>query len=641
MFEFVRSHKRVLQFILVVLIFPSFVFFGVQGYSRFTDESFAPVAEVGGAKISRVEWDQAHQRSVENLRRQVPGLDVKLLDTPEAKRRTLDEMVRERVLMTAAVKDHLLPGDERLARLFRSDPQFAAFRNPDGSVNRDLLTAQGLTSEGFAERLRTDLGVRQVLGAVEGTAFAPKVAVTQALDALLQQREAQWQVFDAQSQAAKVQPTDAELEAYFKANEAEFKLPEQARIDYVVLDLEAVKKTLATSEEDLRRYYAENESRYTRAEERRASHILITAAKDAPAADRKKARDRAEELLAEVRRAPNRFGEVAKKHSQDPGSAPQGGDLDFFGRGAMVKPFEDAVFGMKAGEIGNIVETEFGFHIIQLTGVRGGEKRPFESVRAEIEAEVRKQLAQRKFAELAEQFTNTVYEQADSLQPAVDKFKLDKRSATVTRTPAPGVTGPLASPKLLGAVFADDAVRNKRNTDAVDLGNSTLVSARVVEHMPARTPPLADVKDRVRAAVVVQKAAELARKEGQARLEAVKADANAALPQKGVLSRGQVQGLPRSVVDAVLAAPADKLPAALGVDLGRQGYAVVRVIKVVPREGAEAIDALIAPQLAQAWGAAESEAYYQALKRRFKVEIRVPEAAKVEKAEKAVAAASR
>lgn len=638
MFEFVRSHKRVLQFILVVLIFPSFVFFGVQGYSRFTDESFAPVAEVGGAKISRVEWDQAHQRSVENLRRQVPGLDVKLLDTPEAKRRTLDEMVRERVLMTAAVKDHLLPGDERLARLFRSDPQFAAFRNPDGSVNRDLLTAQGLTSEGFAERLRTDLGVRQVLGAVEGTAFAPKATVTQALDALLQQREVQWQVFDARSQAAKVQPTDAELEAYFKANEAEFKLPEQARIDYVVLDLEAVKKTLATSEEDLRRYYAENESRYTRAEERRASHILITAAKDAPAADRKKARDRAEELLAEVRRAPNRFGEVAKKHSQDPGSAPQGGDLDFFGRGAMVKPFEDAVFGMKAGEIGNIVETEFGFHIIQLTGVRGGEKQAFESVRAEIEAEVRKQLAQRKFAELAEQFTNTVYEQADSLQPAVDKFKLDKRSATVTRTPVPGVTGPLASPKLLGAVFADDAVRNKRNTDAVDLGNSTLVSARVVEHLPARTPPLADVKDRVRAAVVVQKAAELARQEGQARLEAVKADANAALPQKGVLSRGQVQGLPRSVVDAVLAAPADKLPAALGVDLGRQGYAVVRVLKVVPREGAEALDALIAPQLAQAWGAAESEAYYQALKRRFKVEISVPDAAK---AEKAAAAASR
>ena len=631
MFEFFRSHKRVLQFILVVLIFPSFVFFGVQGYSRFTDESFAPVAVVDGANISRVEWDQAHQRSVENLRRQVPGLDVKLLDTPEAKRRTLDELVRERVLMAAVAKDHLLPGDERLARLFRSDAQFAAFRNPDGSVNRDILSAQGLTSEGFAQRLRTDLGLRQVLGGVEGTAFVPKALVTQALDALLQQRELQWQLFDAQSQAGKVQPTDAELEAYFKANEAEFKLPEQARIDYVVLDLEAVKKTLTTSEDDLRRYYTENESRYTRAEERRASHILITAAKDAPAADRKKARERAEELLAEVRRAPAKFAEVARKNSQDPGSAARGGDLDFFSRGAMVKPFEDAVYAMKPGEIGNLVETDFGYHIIQLTGVRGGERQSFESVRAEIETEVRKQLAQRKFAELAEQFTNTVYEQADSLQPAVDKFKLEKRTATVNRTPAPGVSGPLASPKLLGAVFADDAVRNKRNTDAVDLGNSTLVSARVVEHLPARTPPLADAKDRVRAAVIAQQAAELARKEGQARLESVKADPAAVLPQKGVISRGQTQGLPRSVIDAALAASADKLPAALGVDLGRQGYVVLRVVKVLPREGAESVDALIAPQLAQAWGAAEADAYYEALKRRFKVEIRIPDAAKAEK----------
>jgi peptidyl-prolyl cis-trans isomerase D len=637
MFEFFRSHKRVLQFILVVLIFPSFVFFGVQGYSRFTDESFAPVAEVDGAKISRVEWDEAHQRSVENLRRQLPGVDVKMFDTPEMKRRVLDDLVRERVLLAAASRDHLLPGDERLARLFRSDPQFAPFRNPDGSVNKDILAAQGLTSEAFAQRLRTDLGLRQVLGAVEGSAFAPKATVTIALDALLQRREAQWQLFDAASQVAKVQPTDAELEAYFKANDSEFRLPEQAQIEYVVLDLAVAQKSVSINEEELRRYYTENVSRYTRAEERRASHILITAAKDAPADERKKARERAEQLLAEVRRAPGTFAELARKNSQDPGSAPRGGDLDFFSRGAMVKPFEDAVFAMKPGEIGNVVESEFGYHIIQMTGVRGGEKQAFESVRGEIETELRKQLGQRRFAEMAEQFTNTVYEQADSLQPAVDKFKLEKRSATVTRTPAPGASGPLASPKLLQAVFADDAVRNKRNTDAVDLGSSTLVSARVVAHTPQRTPALADVKDRVRAAVVAQQAAERARKEGQARLEAVKADPGAALPQSGVFARGQAQNLPRAVLDAVLAAPADKLPAALGVDLGRQGYAVVRVTKVLPRDDAAQTDALVAPQLAQAWGAAESEAYYQSLKQRFKVELRLPAA----KAEEPAPAASK
>ena len=156
-----------------------------------------------------------------------------------------------------------------------------------------------------------------------------------------------------------------------------------------------------------------------------------------PAAERQKASAKAEALLEQVRKSPAQFAELAKKNSDDPGSAERGGDLDFFGRGAMVKPFEDAVFAMKPGEISNVVETEFGFHIIQLTAQRGGEKKSFDSVRAEIEDEVSKQLAQKRYAEAAEQFTNTVYEQSDSLQPVIDKLKLEKRTATVQRTPAP------------------------------------------------------------------------------------------------------------------------------------------------------------------------------------------------------------
>ena len=227
------------------------------------------------------------------------------------------------------------------------------------------------------------------------------------------------------------------------------------------------------------------------------------------------ARQTAEGLLAEVRKAPTRFADTARKHSQDPGSAAQGGDLDFFGRGAMVKPFEDAVFAMKTGEISNVIESDFGYHIIQMTGTRGGEKQPFEAVKAEIEAEIRKQAAQRKFAEAAEQFTNTVYEQADSLQPVVDKLKLERRTATVRRQPAPQATGVLASPKLLDAVFGADALKNKRNTEAVDLGGSQLVSARVLVHTPARLPAFDDVKDAVRAAVVEEQAAALAQHEDE------------------------------------------------------------------------------------------------------------------------------
>ena len=432
------------------------------------------MAEVDGRGITQMEWDAAHQRNIERLRQQMPTVDMKLLDSPAVRAETLDSIVRERVLLAAAEHMHLGVSDQRLQRVFATDPQFAPLRNPDGSVNRDLLMAQGMSSEMFAQSLRQDLAMRQVMQGIGGTVVAPKAVVDPSLDALLQRRQVQFQRFDAQAFRSKVNPSDAEIEAFYKANEALFRAPEQARIEYVLLDLQALQKGVTVSDDELQRFYTENASRYTAAEERRASHILIKADKDMAAADRQKARAKADALLDQLRKSPGQFAELARKNSDDPGSAERGGDLDFFGRGAMVKPFDDAVFAMKHGEISNVVESEFGFHIIQLTGQRGGEKKSFDAVRAEIEAEVKRQLAQKRFAEAAEQFTNTVYEQSDSLQPVIDKLKLEKRSALVQRTPAPGATGALASAKLLEAVFGNDAINNKRNTDAIEVGPSQL-----------------------------------------------------------------------------------------------------------------------------------------------------------------------
>jgi peptidyl-prolyl cis-trans isomerase D len=374
-------------------------------------------------------------------------------------------------------------------------------------------------------------------------------------------------------------------------------------------------------EDELKRYYTENASRYTSAEERRASHILVKAEKGIPGAERDKAKAKAEALLAEVRKAPASFADVARKNSDDPGSAPKGGDLDFFGRGGMVKPFEDAVYAMKQGEISNLIETDFGFHIIQLTGVRGGEKKAFEAVRAEIDNEVRKQMAQKRYAEVAEQFTNTVYEQTDSLQPVIDRLKLEKKTATVQRTPAEGASGPLASAKLLDAIFGNETLRNKRNTDAVEVGPNQLAAARVVSYTPAHTLPLAEVKDRVRERVLASQALALARKEGALRLAEIKATPATVLPETLTVSRAQVQGLPRPVVDAVMRAEASKLPAPLGVETDT-GFIVARLIQVLARDAVPGGDAAMQGQYAQAWAAAESLAYYDSLKKRLKVEIK-------------------
>jgi peptidyl-prolyl cis-trans isomerase D len=626
MFDFVRTHTRLFQFILVLLIFPSFVFFGIQGYSRFTEGGNAAVAEVAGRDITRAEWDAAHRDQVERVRRQMPGVDGKLLDSPMMRQQTLDMLVRERVMLAAADELNLTTTDDRLDRLFKADPQFAPLRNPDGSVNKDFLAAQGMSVAMFEQRLRRDLTLRQVMQGVGGTQFAPASVTGAALDAFFQQREVQVQRFDTKDYLSKVTPTDADIEKYYKdpANAAQFQAPERATIEYVVLDVEALKNSVTVSEDELKSYYAQNQARYSTPEERRASHILIKAEKGAAADVRAKAKAKAEALLAELKKSPASFAEAAKKNSEDPGSAERGGDLDFFGRGAMVKPFEDAAFGLKPGEMSGVVESDFGYHIIQVTGARGGEKKSFEQVRPEIEAERRKQAAQEKFSKDAVDFTNTVYEQAESLKPAAEKFKLEIKTAQdVRRTPAPGATGPLSNPKFLDALFAADTIRNKRNTDAVETGPNQLVSGRIVQYSPAHTLPLSEVKDKVRERVAAQQAAALARKEGEARLAELRKDPQAALPSPAqVVSRATAKDVPRPVVDAVLRADTSKLPIVEGVDLGEAGYAIARITKVLGRDPVAADTRQAQSQYAQAWGDAETQAYYAALQARQKVEVK-------------------
>lgn len=623
MFEFIRSHTRLFQGILVILVFPAFVFFGVQGYSG-GGPGTESVAQVAGRPITQAEWDTAHRNQIERVRAQSPDVDVKLLDTPAMKQRTLEALIRERVLLVAADKMNLSITDERLQRTFATDPQLAFLRKPDGTLNKDLLSAQGMTAPQFEQRLRQDLAVQQVLGGIGSTALGPSVSANSALDALLQQREVRIVRFEAKNYVDKAKPTDADIDAYYKdsKNAAAFEAPERATIEYVLLDIEAIKAGIKVSDEDLQKYYTENASRYVAAEERRASHILIKAEKDASSAVRDKAKAKAASLLEQARKNPGSFADLARKNSDDPGSAVQGGDLDFFGRGAMVKPFEDSAFGLKVGDISDVVESDFGYHVIQVTGARGGEKKPFEAVKTEITDEVKGQLAQRKYAEMAETFSNTVYEQSDSLKPVAEKLGLTVATAkAVTRTPAQGATGPLGNPKFLNALFTTDVIKNKRNSEAVDLGGNQLAAARMVDHAPARRLPLEEVKDLVRQRLVVEQSAALAKTEALSRLEAWRGGAPAdALEPPVKVSRAQTEALPPELVDAVLKAPASPLPAWTGVDFGELGYAAVRIDKILPREPVGDAKQLQS-QYAQVWGAAESEAYYVALKERLKVKV--------------------
>jgi peptidyl-prolyl cis-trans isomerase D len=630
MFDFVRKHNRVMQFLLFLLIVPSFVLFGLEGYNRYREKGEA-AAKVDGHEISQQEWDNAFKTEIDRIRQQMPTLDIKLLDTPEAKYSTLERLVRDRVVAASAFHDHLVTSDQRLARELGRNEVIASLRGPDGKLDmakyRQLVSSQGMTPEMFENQMRLQLSDRQVMAGIEGSPVPAAAPTSVALDAFYGKREVQVARFAPADFAGKVSPTDAEIEAFYKANPQLFQAPESATVEYVVLDLDSVKKGIAVNEQDLKTYYDQNAARLAGQEERRASHILVAAGKTASADDKAKAKAKAEELAAQVKKNPASFAEVAKKNSQDPGSAAQGGDLDFFARGAMTKPFEEAVFAAKKGDIVGPVETEFGYHVIEVTDIKAPKQKTFEELKPELQAELQKQQAQRKFAEAAETFSNTVYEQSDSLKPAADKLKLEvKRAERVSRTPQPGTAGPLANPKFLAALFAPDSVEKKRNTEALEVGPQQMVSGRVVQYSPAAARPLAEVKEQVRERLVAQRAAELAKKEGEAKLAAWKsAPANAEMPAAIVVSRQETQKLPGPIVDAALRADPTALPALVGVDLGREGYAVVKVTKAIPRDPPAAdVAQKEREQIARAYAGAESQAYVELLKERFKAQIKAP-----------------
>ena len=290
MFDFVRNNTKIMMGLLFLLIIPSFVLFGLEGYSRFDDKGMV-VAKVDGQKINQSDWDAAHKNEVDRIRASMPTLDVKLFDTPEAKYATLERMVRDKVIAAAAQKMHLVASDQRLAKELQQSPAIAALRTADGKLDmeryKQLAASQGMTPETFEMQVRADLSNRQVTQGVQASAYATTAQTQTALNAFMQRREVQILNFPAADFFNKVSASDADLQAYYDKNKGKYQSMEMADIEYIVLDIETLRQSITLNEQDLKSYYEQNLQRLSSKEERRASHILITAAKDAPEAEKK------------------------------------------------------------------------------------------------------------------------------------------------------------------------------------------------------------------------------------------------------------------------------------------------------------------------------------------------------------------
>jgi peptidyl-prolyl cis-trans isomerase D len=625
MFNLIGGNKRIIQVVIALIAVP-FVFFGVDSYFGLSGGSQS-VARVGDYKISQPEFVDALRERQESLRRMTQGkLDAALLDSPELRYATLDNLIQRRLLLDRAIRSGMTVSDQQLQKVVAEQPGFKDESNQFSYERyQQVLRSEGMTPAGFEARLRRDLILEQQREGYFGSGFVSKTVLDRLVRLAEQQREVSYYRITPDRFAGQVSIGPEAVKQYYEANQREFQIPERVKVDFIVLSVEALAAQIQLEPAELKTFYESRRSQYQTPEARRASHILIGVDASAGADARKNAKARAEEIYKELAEKPGSFAELAKKYSQDPGSAANGGDLGFVSLGNMkdVPEFEAALFKLKEGETSQPVATKHGFHIIRLTTLRPGQGKSFEEVRGQIEEELRKQRAGQRFAELADRFNNTVYEQSESLKVAAELVKKDvQRSGWITRTSAdPAV---LNHPRLLEAVFSQDVLKDRRNSEAIEVAPRTLVAVRLVEHSPSSNRPFTEVRADIEKLLQQRAAARLAVEAGRGELEQLEQgkSVTVAWSKPELIKRAEHKGLSEAMVRQAFRVDTAKLPAYVGVENPEGGYTLLRVSRVVPGED-------IAPEkrrgfseaLRQVLGQQELAAYLASVRQKTEIQI--------------------
>lgn len=583
MLEAIRTAAQtwIAKLILALITIP-FALWGVESYIR-TAPGANTVATVGGDKITGQEYDNAVKNQLDQLRQRFGGqIDASIMDNPEMRKGVLDQLIDQRLLDKAIRTTGIHISDNTLREQIVTNGAFLENGQFSPALYERQLKAQGFSIPSFESASRRDLERQRFLDSVSATAFISDASVKSYLMANEQTREVAVVFIQPQTFLSKVNITPEQAQAFYDRNKTEFTIPEQVRAEYVELSIDALAPSVTVTAEEAKAYYESNKAKYITKEERRASHILINAAKDAKEADRKAAEEKANQLLAQLKKNPKDFADLAKKNSQDPGSAVNGGDLGFFGRGAMVGAFDKAVFEGKKDELLGPIATEYGFHIIRVTDIKPEKGKSLADATPEIEGELKKQKASRKFAELGEKFSNAAFEQSSSLKAAAEAVGLPvKQSSFFAKGQA--FQPPFSNPKLSAALFGDEVLKNKRNTEAIDVGNNTLVVARVLETKPAVVRPFAELQVQLIQRLAREESIKLAKADGEAKLAALKSGKADAVEFPAILavSRATPGGLQPGVIDAAMRANPKALPTFVGYSDPAGAYALIKVAKVV------------------------------------------------------------
>ncbi len=585
MFDLVTKYKRVTQVVLALIALP-FAFFGVDYYFRNVD-STVEVAKVGGDKISQQQFTEALREQQDRMRQAMgSNFDPAFFDNPEVRFSILEQLINEHLLAEKARSESFRVSDDQLAQFIAALPVFQ--QNGQFSIDRyrQLLASQNLSQQQFEEKLRRDLALAPLQEPVAIGNIVARTSTERYLDLLEQKREIAVATVDADPFAKDVKIDDAAVKSFYESNQQAFQTPEQVKFEYVMLTQNALMSTITVDPDEVKHQYASNAKQYGAEEQRTAAHILIAVKPDASDAEKAAAKKKADDIAAQAKANPAKFAELAKQYSQDPGSAPEGGELGPLPRGSLEKSFEDVEWGLKVGDVAGPVLTDFGWHVIKLVSITPAKMRPFDEVKTQIETDLKRQKATQKFASAADQLQNLIYEQADSLQPAAKALNLPlQTSQPVTRSQAQQIG--LGSAKFAEAVFSADAIQSKRNTDAIEVGPNSLMAARVIEHEPAAPKPFDEVKDEIRRQLVHRAASEMAQKAGRDKLAQLAAGANdkavgITFAPPVALLRSQAQpGFPPDALTRIFQLDPGKIPQYTGLPNERGGFSIYKLTKVI------------------------------------------------------------
>jgi peptidyl-prolyl cis-trans isomerase D len=623
MFNVVRTKKRLMQVILALIMLP-FAFFGIDSYFRFREGAEA-VATFGSHQITQQEFGQELRERQEMLQNLSGGqADFAQLDNPELRYAVLDNMIRQRLLLERAQRLGMTVSERQLQAAINEIPAFQENGRFSYAQYERLLRAQNMTPVQFEARLRQQIIMQQLDDAFVDSNFVSRRVAERVTRIAEQEREVSYAVIPADRFLPEVKLEADAAQKYYESRQEQFRIPEQVRVEYVTLSMDDLVARAKVDAAELKKYYEEHRQQFEVKESRRASHILILVDPAGGAEAKQKARAVAEQIHEQAKQNPDSFAELARKHSQDPGSAEQGGDLGFFTHGSMVKAFDDAVFRMRPGEVAGPVESEYGYHIIRLTDVRAGRAPAREEAAAQIEADLKKQIASRQYAELAEKFNNVAFEQSESLKPAAELLGAPVRtSGWITRGQAQEAA--LNHPRLLQAIFSEEVLNDRRNTEAVEVSRGTLVAARVLERKPATLRPFEEVRDEIVTLLTRQRAAQFAAQHGRQEIENLKEDKPSQLkfsaPQR--VTRADAKGLPDHVMVSAFKAAVSGLPSYAGVEGPKGDYIVVKVTRVIePEKVALDKQNALAAGLEQASSQAQVDAYVTQLRRQADVRIK-------------------